>query len=121
MSKDEKRAKELAKIYGISLKEAMDLVEDDKAVDRGEPLPWDLTEEELKNQKEVLKLGGGKIKKEKKPREKKENPEKQELFNWLCENLPGSIEIVEDGRKIQLVKDGKTFEITLVQKREKKA
>lgn len=65
-------------------------------------------------------------KKERKPREKKENKVKQEIisaiFTGLKENLPESVEIsiTNDEKYIEIVGYGSNFTINLVQHRSKK-
>ena len=70
----------------ISRKEAEELVADDEAVDRGEPLPWDLNEEQIKNQRKLAnantRKSSGTVK-----RTKKENPDKLELIACMQEAL----------------------------------
>ena len=70
----------------ITRKEAEELVADDEAVDRGEAMPWDLTPEQIKNQR---KLANATTRKTtgKTARTKKENPDKQSIITCVQEGL----------------------------------
>ena len=59
----EKRVEKLMKTGRYSLEECQQLVLDDEKVDKGEPLPWDLTKEEKANQKERIKIPTEKLRK----------------------------------------------------------
>lgn len=120
----EKRVEKLMKTGRYTLEECKQLVLDDEKVDRGESLPWDLTKEQKANQKKALSTGT-RTQKTPAKRVKKENPTKREIIEEIAkmfgenakyENI--NIENVE--RKITFSVDGNNFEITLVQKREKK-
>ena len=91
----------------ITRAEAEELVADDEAVDRGEPLPWDLNAEQIKNQRKLAnantRKSSGTVK-----RTKKENHDKQELItcakdafsilpgvsNLTCTNAERTIDFV---------------------------
>lgn len=107
-----------------SYEEARQLVFDDMKVEKGEPLPWDLTKEEKANQKKALSTG---TRKQKEPvkRTKKENACKKsiidEIVAMLNENDRYTNVIVVNGeRQVAFTLGDNNFELTLVQKREKK-
>lgn len=112
------------KIYKISYDEAKQLVEDDIKVDKGEPLEWDLTPEQKKVQKQALKTGTRQVK-EKVKRERKENPTKKNIICEIAELLNkgdvySNVEITNSERQIAFTVGESKFELTLVQKRDKK-
>ena len=110
------------KALNISYEDAKALVEDDEKVDRGEPLPWDLTPEQLKVSKKARQADHAKPK-EKVKKEKKENVIKKEIieniFNLINENYENAT-VENDERMIAFSVGDENFEITLVQKRKKK-
>ena len=120
----EKRVEKLMKTGRYSLEECQQLVLDDEKVDKGEPLPWDLTKEEKANQKKALSTGT-RIQKTPTKRTKKDNPIKKtivdDIVKMLGENLQyNNVEVVNDERQVAFSVGDLRFEITLVQKRDKK-
>ena len=128
MTKEEKRKAEAIRQMNIlkcSYEEAYQIVLDDEAVDRGEPLPWDLTPEQLKESKKARQADRAKPK-EKVKRERKANENKQiiiaDLLNFFQENEQfENVEVLNAERQIAFSLGGKKYELTLVEKREKKA
>jgi len=127
MTKEEKRKAEAIRQMNIlkcSYEEAYQIVLDDEAVDRGEPLPWDLTPEQLKESKKARQADRAKPK-EKVKRERKANENKQiiiaDLLNFFQENEEfENVEVLNAERQIAFSLGGKKYELTLVEKREKK-
>lgn len=127
MTKDEKRNEKALKLMAqldCSYEEAYQVVLDDEAVDRGEALPWDLTPEQLKESKKARQADRAKPK-EKVKRERKANENKQiiiaDLFNFFQENEEfENVEVLNAERQIAFSLGGKKYELTLVEKREKK-
>ena len=121
-SEKEKLIKKNMEALDISYEEAKELVEDDERVDRGEPLPWDLTPEQMKVSKKARQADHAKPK-EKVKKEKKENVIKKEIiekiYNLINENYENT-NIENDERMISFSVGDENFEITLVQKRKKK-
>ncbi len=120
----EKRVEKLMKTGRYTKEECEQLVLDDEKVDKGEPLPWDLNKEQKANQKKALSTGT-RTQKAPTKRTKKENPTKKEIIGEIAkmfgENAKyENINIENAERKITFSVDGNNFEITLVQKREKK-
>ena len=128
MTKEEKRKAEAIRQMNIlkcSYEEAYQIVLDDEAVDRGEPLPWDLTPEQLKESKKARQADRTKPK-EKVKRERKANENKQiiiaDLLNFFQENEEfENVEVLNAERQIAFSLGGKKYELTLVEKREKRA
>lgn len=110
------------KALNISYEDAKALVEDDEKVDRGEPLPWDLTPEQLKVSKKARQADHAKPK-EKVKKEKKENVIKKEIiekiYSLINENYENAT-VENDERMIAFSVGDENFELTLVQKRKKK-
>ena len=120
----EKRVARLMKLGRYSLEECKQLVLDDEKVDKGEPLPWDLTKEQKANQKKAMSTGT-RTQKEPVKRTKKDNPTKktiiEEIVAMLNENGSYSeINVINDERQVAFAVGDSKFELTLVQKREKK-
>ena len=128
MTKEEKRNEKALKLMAqldCSYEEAYQIVLDDEAVDRGEALPWDLTPEQLKESKKARQADRAKPK-EKVKRERKANENKQiiiaDLLNFFQENEEfENVEVLNAERQIAFSLGGKKYELTLVEKREKKA
>ena len=127
MTKEEKRKAEAIRQMNIlkcSYEEAYQVVLDDEAVDRGEALPWDLTPEQLKESKKARQADRAKPK-EKVKWERKANENKQiiiaDLLNFFQENEEfENVEVLYAERQIAFSLGGKKYELTLVEKREKK-
>ena len=128
MTKEEKRKAEAIrqmKILKCSYEEAYQIVLNDEAVDRGEPLPWDLTPEQLKESKKARQADRVKPK-EKIKRERKVNENKKiiiaDLLNFFQERENfQNVEILNAERQIAFSIGDKKYELTLVEKRDKKA
>ncbi len=125
MKKDiELEIKKQMRVNRCSYEEARQLVFDDMEVDKGNPLPWDLTKEQKANQKKALSTG---TRKQKEPvkRTKKDNPTKksiiEEIVAMLNENdLYSEINVVNEERQVAFTVGESKFELTLVQKRDTK-
>ena len=130
MAKPTDRQMQAFKKLGYSDAQIEEMLEDDKAVDRGETLPWDMSKEE---HKKAMKYANAD--EHKKPtvykfdkRECKENAPKKTiidaLYAFLVENdafSPANVEILNKERQISFKIGGETFELTLVQKRKAKS
>ena len=120
----EKRVARLMKLGRYTLEECKQLVLDDEKVDKGEPLPWDLTKEEKANQKKALSTGT-RVQKEPAKRTKKDNPTKKSIIEEIVAMLNANdsyseITVVNSERQVAFTVGESKFELTLVQKREKK-
>ncbi len=114
---------------GLSAEEAEELLKCDKAIDKGEKMPFDLTEEQQKVAKTMTNVGVKK-KAEKKPtvykfeKKKVENTTKSAIIalieQLLTENGYESVEITNKERLIAFKCGENDYEITLTQKRKPK-
>lgn len=68
--------------------EAIQLIRDDEAVDKGLPLPWDLTPEQAKEARKARRADGRRVSVTK-PRERKENAFKRAVVDVLMDALTG--------------------------------
>jgi hypothetical protein len=125
---------EAAMKLGMSREDALAMLAEDKRIDRGEVMEWDLPPEE---HKKAMKYANSDEKKKKAPtaynfdtsgKKRKENPTKAgiiaELARFLTENSEYATENVEITNKERQIafKIGNTgFELTLVQKRKPKS
>ena len=106
--------------------EAKAIYEADKAIDRNEPMPFDLTAEQKKVAKKYTSTGtkAPTVYKYSKRKTHKENPTKAaiiaELFDFLTknsENACENVEITNKERQIAFKCGENAYELTLVQKR----
>ena len=114
----EKRIKELMCTLRISREEAVQLIEDDKRIDKGEKL-FELSAEQEKNAKKARSTGT------KKPtvynfdtakKKRKECPDKQHLVNLLAEALGTEcqkIEVTNKERELTFEFNGTGYRLTL--------
>lgn len=107
-----------------SREEAEQILADDKAIDRGERMAFDLDKEAEKEAKKYARTGTRAVSGEKVERKRKENPTKAtiiaEIAKFLAENGYDSVEITNKERQIALKVGENAFELTLVQKRQPK-
>ena len=126
------------KKLGYSDEQIEEMIEDDKAVDRNEPLPWDMSKDEHKKAMKYANVTDKKPKTEEKTpkkggtaynfdtsqRKRKENPTKAtiiaEISQFLIENGYENVVITNKERQISFNADGNSYEFTLVQKRKPK-
>lgn len=110
---EEKIAK-LMKNLSISREEALEIIEDDKAIDKGEKL-FELTAEQKKAAKAATKADS-------KPREKKvsrpkvADPDKAEIMQTIDDALCGLVDNVEEranDRELLFEWNGKRYKIVL--------
>jgi hypothetical protein len=117
----------IMKNLGLTEKEADELLKADKAIDKGEKMPFDLTKEQQEIAKSFTKTG---TKTKKAPtvykfeKKKTENVPKAELIKKLEELLNNEgfidVEIVNAERLISFSNGDNSFELTLTQKRKPK-
>lgn len=107
-----------------SREEAEQILADDKAIDRGERMSFDLDKEKEKEAKKYARTGTRQTNGVKVERKRKENPTKAqiiaEIAKFLTENGYNSVEITNKERQIALKVGENAFELTLVQKRQPK-
>lgn len=117
----------IMKNLGLSEEEADELLKADKAIDKGEKMPFDLTKEQQEVAKSFTKTG---TKTKKAPtvykfeKKKTENVPKAELIKKLEELLNNKgfidVKIVNAERLISFSNGDNSFELTLTQKRKPK-
>ena len=133
MAKPAKAQLEAMKKLGLSEKEIQELIAADAAIDKGEKMPFDLTEEQAKEAKKFAKAGTRKAPTVYKldnadgKRSRKENPTKAgiiaEIAKFLEENSENAcenVEITNKERQIAFKIGENCYELTLVQKRKPK-
>ena len=122
------------RILDVSAEEADEILKADKAIDRGERVPFDLAPEKGKLAKKFANVDTKKRKKptvynlDAKGKARKENPTKAsiiaELAKFLTENSENACEMVEitnKERQIAFKIGENAYELTLVQKRKPKS
>lgn len=117
----------IMKNLNLTEKEADELLKADKAIDKGEKMPFDLTKEQQEIAKSFTKTG---TKTKKAPtvykfeKKKTENVPKAELIKKLEELLNNEgfidVKIVNAERLISFSNGDNSFELTLTQKRKPK-
>lgn len=115
---------------GYTEEEIAELAKYDEMIDKGLPVPFDLTPEQEKNAKKYTITSGAKKivpKEEKKPKTRKENPTKASIIAELAEflqktseNACENVEITNKERQIAFTIGENSYELTLVQKRKPK-
>lgn len=130
----ETQKERIMRVLDVSAKEADEILKADKAIDRGERVPFDLSPEQEKMAKKFANVD---TKQRKKPtvynldargKVRKENPTKAsiiaELAKFLTENSENACEMVEitnKERQIAFKIGENAYELTLVQKRKPKS
>jgi hypothetical protein len=104
--------------------EAEQILADDKAIDRGERMDFDLAPEDEKRAKKYANVGTKTTSGAKTERKRKENPTKAgviaEIAKFLGENGYEMVEITNKERQIAFKVGENVYELTLVQKRKPK-
>lgn len=107
-----------------SREEAEQILADDKAIDRGERMEFDLSPEAERQAKKYANTGTRQTNGQKTERKRKENPTKAtviaEIAQFLTENGYEMVEILNTERQIGFKVGENTYELTLVQKRKAK-
>lgn len=130
----ETQKERIMRILDVSAEEADEILKADKAIDRGERVPFDLSPEQEKLAKKFANVDTKKRKKptvynlDAKGKVRKENPTKAsiiaELAKFLTENSENACEMVEitnKERQIAFKIGENAYELTLVQKRKPKS
>ena len=130
----ETQKERIMRILDVSAEEADEILKADKAIDRGERVPFDLSPEQEKLAKTFANVDTKKRKKptvynlDAKGKARKENPTKAsiiaELAKFLTENSENACEMVEitnKERQIAFKIGENAYELTLVQKRKPKS
>ena len=120
------RVDEIVDLLGCSIAEAEQILADDKAIDKGQRMSFDLTKEE---EKKALKLAN--VREHKKPavykfnqRERKADTTKegvvQQIYDYLVENGYENVEILNKSKLISFKIGEDTYEFNLIRKRKPK-
>jgi hypothetical protein len=108
-----------------SREEAEAILAEDKRIDRGEKVDFDLTEEEHRKAMKNANTGTRTAKEGKTARKPKENPTKEgviaQIAEFLAENGYNSVEITNKTRSIMFKIGEDAYEITLIAKRKPKS
>lgn len=111
-----------------SREEAEQVLADDKAIDRGERMDFDLSPEAEKQAKKFANTGTRQTNGAKTERKPKENAEKEQIISVLASFLansaifePEAVEITNKSRQIAFKIGENAYELTLVQKRKPKS
>ena len=122
MAKD--RVAELMAQLKCTREEALEIIECDKAIDRGERVYFDLDPEAEKQAKKYANTGTRQTNEQKTERKRKENPTKAtiiaEISEFLTEKGYEMVEITNKERQIAFKVGENAYELTLVQKRKPK-
>ena len=120
----ETQVERIMKHLGVSKEEALEIIECDKAIDRGEKMDFDLSAEAEKVARKFSNVGTRKTDGKKTERKRKENATKAtliaEIARFLTESGYENVEITNKERQIALKSGENAFELTLVQKRKPK-
>ena len=99
------------RILGISREEAIQLIEDDKRIDRGEKL-FELPPELEKGAKKARCVASADRKKSTAKREKKVDDDKRHLINHFTEGLE-NVNILNPERELEFFYNGKKYKLVL--------
>lgn len=127
----ETQVHKLMRILGISEEEALQVIADDKAIDRGERMSFDLP---IELEKEAKKLANVTTRKtptvynfDTSKKKRKENPTKSGIISEIAkfleeksENACENVKITNAERQISFIIGENSYEFTLVQKRKPK-
>lgn len=129
-AKDKEQITRIMRGLKCSYEEALEVHLCDKAIDKGEKMDFDISKEQEKEVRKMIKhdtMSGARTfeKRPKQPKEKKVNEPKkafiEDLVAWLGESEDyGNIEVVNAERQVKFTIGEDTFELTLVQKRKPK-
>ena len=105
--------------------EAEEILAEDKKIDRGEAVDFDLSAEEHKRAMKNANTGTREPKGEKTARKQRENPIKEaiiaEIANFLAEKGYNSVEITNKTRQISFKFGEDAYDLTLIAKRKAKS
>jgi hypothetical protein len=122
MAKD--KVAELMVQLKCTREEALEIIECDKAIDRGERVYFDLDPQAEKQAKKYANTGTRQTNGQKTERKRKENPTKAtiiaEISEFLTEKGYEMVEITNKERQIAFKVGENAYELTLVQKRKPK-
>ena len=120
----ESQVERIMRSLKCSREEAEQVIADDKAIDRGERMDFDLSPEAEKQAKKYANTGTRQTSGQKTERKRKENPTKAtiiaEIAEFLAEKGYEMVEITNKERQIAFKVGENAYEFTLVQKRKPK-
>jgi hypothetical protein len=119
----EQKIERTMKLLKCSYDEALQIALDDEAVDKGETMPWDLTEEQKKVSRKARQADRI-VSTEKKTRERKADDDKRTLIELLKATIGGvgeNVSVTNIEREIEFDYNGRKFKITLSAPRGPKA
>ena len=121
----ENQKEKLMKTLGCTEEEALDIIAQDKAIDQGKRVEFDLDPEKEKMAKKMANAGTKKptvYKFDTKDKKREENPTKSGIIQYLFECLTDydNVVISNKERQITFSTGGENYELTLVQKRRSK-
>lgn len=122
----ENQQEKLMRVLGCTEEEALDIISNDKAIDQGKRVDFDLDPEREKMAKKMANAGTKKptvYKFDTKDKKRKENPTKAGIIQYLFECLTDydNVVISNKERQITFSIGSEKYELTLVQKRAKKS
>ena len=126
-AKKETQKEAIMRILGVSSEEADQILADDKEIDRGKKMDWDMSD--VEHRKAMKNANADEHKKPKEPvkRERKANPTKggiiAGLATFLTENAAfntQNVQIANPERTVTFQIGDNSFELTLIQKRKPK-
>ena len=119
----EDRIKAVMLAANCSYEDAVQVIEDDEAIDKGERLDWEPTIEEEKEMRKATRLKvDRKPSGERKPREREADTAKREIVAKVAEAMGQyeNVEIANVEREVTFVIDGAEYSLTLTKHRKSK-
>ena len=119
----EDRIKAVMIAANCSYEDAVQVIEDDEAIDKGERLDWEPTIEEEKEMRKATRLKvDRKPSGERKPREREADNVKREIVAKVAEAMGQyeNVEIANVEREVTFVIDGAEYSLTLTKHRKSK-
>lgn len=112
----EEKILKMMKLLDITREEAIQIIKDDEAIDKGEKM-FELSKEQKKASKQARSTGT-KAETERKPRERKVDNTKRDLINKIAAAIEDfeqveNIEITNAEREINFVCGGRKFKVVL--------
>lgn len=113
--KDQEQVNNLMRVLGLTEQEALQVLEDDKRIDRGEKL-FELTEEQKANEKKA-RLTGERVATKPTKRERKADTQKQDIITVLSDAIVNTfgvyVGVSNCEREFSFELDGKRFKVVL--------
>lgn len=112
---DQAKVKNLMVCLGITEQEALQVLEDDKRIDKGEKL-FELTEEQKANEKQA-RLTGERVATTKPKREKKVDNQKQNIISTMVGSIINvfgvRVDVANEEREFEFELNGRKFKVVL--------